>query len=373
MEQNRDTHSEARSRIREITNLITSKFQSFMNKPTADSAKCNNNPVAEDNVEEEVTDDAPGFFEDDVRDFPATDAKNMDVLLEDAPACDAKDTNRADDPITVLSDAEESTSTSNDDAESSTDSENDYEAFLYPDDVLDDQLSVDPSTTLSKDKVSRGMLRFGPVPVAAELSDNPELQVPIADLGEVEAETINTGGDAGAGVEGIDAGDESEGDAVVAAQEEAEDEEGGAAPDTDSTGDSDVPFETIASDYEDLTESSSDSDDNDDDDDDPREDDGYVSDAFNGYDDYSDYDATDMDSDDDSDDLLYLNEGELSDLADTSDSDSDEYDTDSSTSSDDEAIVAADEIVPAEAEAEPEAVDVDEAPQAEEGTPEAAS
>lgn len=39
VEQNRDTHSEARSRIREITNLITSKFQSFMNKPTADSAK----------------------------------------------------------------------------------------------------------------------------------------------------------------------------------------------------------------------------------------------------------------------------------------------------------------------------------------------
>lgn len=38
-EQNRDTHTEARSRIREITNLITSKFQSFINKPVTDSAR----------------------------------------------------------------------------------------------------------------------------------------------------------------------------------------------------------------------------------------------------------------------------------------------------------------------------------------------
>lgn len=321
-------------------------------------------------MEEEDIDDILDRFEDDVRVFPATtDAENMDAHLEDAPAHDAKDTTSADYPYDMLSDPEEST-TSDEDDENSIYTEVDSEGFLSPEyDVLDDQVSADPSTTPSKDKASGGMLHFGPVPVAAELSDELEVQVPSGDLGEAEADTVDTGDNAVDDIEG-NAVNDMKGDAAVTAQEEVEGGEVDTVFDTDSTGDSDMPFDTIASDYEDLTESSSDSDD-----DGVRAGDGYLSDAFNWYDDYSDYDATD--TDESSDDMLYLNEGELSDLPDTSDSD-DEYDTDSSSTDDedlapDDVEVAGSEAVAVDEAATVEAESVDEVPQVEEANPEATS
>lgn len=120
-------HAKARSRIRDITNIITTRLKSLMGTPSNGSAESSNTDKGRN--------DTLGRSEDDPRVFPTTtQAEDADAFLQEKPArnakdstadchskgefCDAEKSSTSDDsdvPDAVLSEGEESSSSSDED------------------------------------------------------------------------------------------------------------------------------------------------------------------------------------------------------------------------------------------------------------------
>ncbi|KAK8375986.1 hypothetical protein O3P69_008603 [Scylla paramamosain] len=155
VEQTQAPHTKARSRIRDITNIITTRLKSFMGRSPKHSAESSHTNTPKERT---VRNNTPGWSEDDVRVFPtSTQAEDADAFLEDtsthndknsdchskAEFCNAKESSTSDDSDVsdaVLSEGEESSTSDDDDhpgaapegEESSTSSDDDDQPGAAP-------------------------------------------------------------------------------------------------------------------------------------------------------------------------------------------------------------------------------------------------
>ncbi|XP_045113003.1 surface protein-like [Portunus trituberculatus] len=332
-EQAQDPHSRARYRIRDITNIITSRLKNFLAKPPKDNAE-----ASVTNRPKKGVNDSPGRFEDDMRVFPAsTQAEDADAVLENTPAhggsdchskgefCDAQESSTSDDsdaPGAVLSEAEESsTSTSDDDADRPGAAPEADESTSSSD---DDQPGVEVSNTSFK-TVSRDDRDFFPSDDAV-YPNTPLYDAEESSTSDNYADTTTSSEDdyeASLTPEHLMLDDHVSAGALPAMSVPVEYVDGNVVADEMEDNSVCSSLEGSAP-CDDVGDCSADSDDNSDFD---MEDDSYDDDGDDDIVDVDDYDDMESDSDDDTDDSDKDSDDNIEDILSEGDGDADHRST----------------------------------------------